>query len=207
MNSGQLHKHTLYWSRSELSITTRSLRSWGSISRMSHKKGELSRWGLGHILLLHEVAVGHSIWWLLKYLKKYVYIHTDTNAHTQSIVVVWSGVRCLDKGCLFDYLGDLPTVTGHKIIIFTSLLHSGYLFHNMTRSDLSQAQHFTFRQIILYIPYTLTGQFSKSYATGPVVLWIFPSVQRKHKRGKWKSMIILNAFLTTKLVWVRAPIL
>lgn len=38
---------------------------------------------------------------------------------------------------------------------------------------------FTFSQIILYIPYTLTGQSLKSCATGLVVLWIFPSVQKE----------------------------
>lgn len=44
--------------------------------------------------------------------------------HTHSIVVGWSGVRYLDKGCVLDYLGDLPTVTGHKIPRSLSLLLS-----------------------------------------------------------------------------------
>ena len=72
------------------------------------KKGELSRWGLGHILLLHEVAVGHAIWWLLKYLELYVYTHTEYCCRLK-----W--MRYLDKGRLLDNWGELPTVTGHKI--------------------------------------------------------------------------------------------
>ena len=128
--------------------------------------------------------------------------------HTQSIAVGWNGwgtwtrdvYLIIEETCL---LWQDTRFQDH----YLHFSNSGWLFYNMTRNDLSQAQHFTFRQIILYIPYTLTGQFLKSYATGPVVLWIFPSVQSKHKIGKWKSMIILNVVLTTKLVWVTVPIL
>ena len=135
---------------------------------------------------------------------KAICVHT----HTEYCRLKWSEVPGQGMSTwLFRRPAYCDRTQDSKIIIFTSLLHSGQHFYNMTRNDLSQAQHLTFRQIILYIPYTLTGQFLKSYATGPVVLWIFPSIQSKHKIGKWKSMIILNTVLTTKLVWVTVPIL
>lgn len=56
----------------------------------------------------------------------------------------------------------------------------------IARNYLNQTQQFSFMQVNFYIPYTLTDQSSESYATGPVVLWIFPSVQSKHKIGEWK---------------------